>query len=83
MEDREYNWKIIFIVSLPISLIVGYVLKVSQSNILKWTAVIAGASAAGLITYAKDKKKSNVFTSSAVVLLISVIIVALQRINLI
>lgn len=81
MEQTEYNWKLILLVALPVSAIVGITYYISPNKILKWAALIIGAIAAASITYAYDKKKGNVFTAPAIVFLTALIVTALKKLG--
>ena len=48
---------------------------------LKWFYLVLGMIAASGITYIKDKKKQNVFTSGFVVLLVALIVHGLRNLG--
>ena len=83
MQEQEYKWGLILKVSFPAAIVVGLVFYKIQSDFLKWLVLIIGVFAAGGITYSRDKKKSNVFTAAALVLLTAIIILVLRRLSII
>ncbi len=83
MEEHEYNWEIILKISAPVSLVVAYVFYTGISDFAKWSVMALGIMAAGGITYSKDKKKGDIFTAMAVVLLAAVLTMLLRRAGII
>ena len=81
MDNKEYDWKLILLVSIPVSIGVGLIFWKLNNNFLKGLFLIIGSILAGGITYTKSKKKSNIFTSSAIILLVAVIITVLKRLG--
>ena len=72
--EEEYNWSLISIVSVPFALITAFIFYTSIANLWKWISLIAALLIAGGIIYAKDKKKSNIFTAVAIVFLTALIV---------
>lgn len=82
MEEQEYNWGLILKASIPISIIVGYTFYTNASNFLKWLVMLVGIAAAGGIVYSKDKKKGDIFTAAAIVMLTAVVVMAMKKIGI-
>ena len=79
--EKEYNWKKIMLGSVPVSIIMYFVFTSSMTLNLKWFYLVLGMIAASGITYIKDKKKQNVFTSGFVVLLVALIVHGLRNLG--
>ncbi len=79
MENDKYNWNIIVTRALPSAAVVGYVFYTVNNGFVKFIVLIIGSVAAGYWVMKRDKKKANVFTAAAVVVLVAVIISALKR----
>ena len=73
MED-EYNWNLILKVSVPFSLIEGYIFYTNVSDFWKWLSLIATLLLTGWIIYIKNKKKNNIFTAMGLVFLTVLVI---------
>ena len=71
--EEDYNWSLILKFSVPVSVIVGIVFYISISNFWKWIILLIGLVAAGALVYMNDKRKSNVFTAIAIVLLTTLV----------
>ena len=71
---EEYNWNLISKVSIPIGILVAAVFYLDTSNFWKYFSMVAGIILAGSIVYMKDRKKSNIFTASAIVFLAALIV---------
>lgn len=72
--EEEYNWNLILKIAVPVSLIEAYIFYTNISNGWKWFSLIVALLLAGGIVYAKDKKKSNVFTAAGIVFLAALIV---------
>ena len=72
--ERQYNWNLVLIVSVPIAIIETYIFYKNISNAWKWVSLLLGLFLASGIVYVKDKKKENVFTAAAIVFLVSLIV---------
>lgn len=72
--EEDYNWNIIMKVSVPIALIESYIFYTNISNGWKWFSLLLGLALAGIIIYAKDKKKSSIFTAVGIVFLAALIV---------
>lgn len=72
--EQEYNWDLILKISIPIAMIEAYIFYTSIRNGWKWFYLIVGLILAGGIVYAKDKKKSNIFTAIGIVFLAALIV---------
>ena len=81
--EKEYNWKAILFGSVPPSIVMFFVFTSGISRNFKWFYLVLGMAAAFGITYYKDKKKNNVFTSSFIVLIVALIVHGLRNLNLI
>ena len=79
--DQDYNWKTILFGAVPISVIMYFVFTSGISLNLKWFYLGLGMAASSGITYIKDKKKKNIFTSAFVVLLVAVVIHGLRNLG--
>ena len=82
MEEREYDWGTILKVSIPFSAIAGYFFYRDFLSLLRWAVLIIGSALAGYLVYRKDKRKANVFTAVAIVVLVSVVAVAVKKFGL-
>lgn len=72
--QQEYDWNLILKVSLPFSIIEGYIFYTNISKGLKWVSLIISLLLVGGIVYFKDKRKSNIFTAVGVVFLAALVI---------
>ena len=81
--EKEYNWKIILLGAIPISIIMFFVFTSGTSLNLKWFYLVLGMIASSGITYIKDKKKQNIFTSAFVVLIAALIVNGLRNLGFI
>ncbi|HLG23994.1 MAG TPA: hypothetical protein VI564_03645 [Candidatus Nanoarchaeia archaeon] len=81
--EEDYNWKVILSVSVPVSIIVGYLNYSSLSDTLKLWSVIIGSLVSAWIVYFISKKKSNIFTAAAIVFLVAIVIKFLKSSSLI
>ncbi len=77
--QEEYNWNLIFMVSVPIAIIEIYVFYTNISNTWKWLALLTGMLLAAGIVYLKDKRKSNIFTAAGIVFLVALIMRFLKQ----
>lgn len=67
--EENYNWNLILAVSLPVAITEAVLFYINLSNFWRWIVLIAGLLVTGVIIYTKDKKKTNIFTAIAIVLL--------------
>ena len=81
MDNKEYDWKLILMISIPVSIGVVLIFWKVDSDFLKGLFLIMGSLLSGWLTYRKSKKKSNIFTSAAIILLVAVIITLLKRLG--
>ena len=72
MED--YNWDLIVKVAGPVALVEAFIFYTNLTDGWKWFSLIAGLLLTGGIVYAKDKKKSNIFTAVGIVFLAALIV---------
>lgn len=79
--EEEYNWNLILMVAVPIALVEAYIFYKNISNNWKWFSLIIGLILAGGIVYAKDKKKSNIFTAVGIVFLVVLIVRFLKNLH--
>ena len=82
MEEHNYNWKLIFTITIPISIVTGLFFYFSESQILKSIMLIGGTLLASGITYRYDKMKANIFTSGSIIILVAVVITSLKKFGL-
>ena len=80
--EEEYNWNIILRSSLPVSAIMAFVFFTSLRNSLKWLVLVLAFIATYLMVYFQDKRKHNIFTAMAIVLLVSLIVHSLRKLGL-
>ena len=80
--EEEYNWNLILKVAIPIGLIEMYIFYTNINNLWKWLLLIIGQVIAGLIIYKKDKRKGNVFTTVAIIFLMTLIMRFLKNFGL-
>jgi hypothetical protein len=78
----EYNWKAILIGAIPISIVMFFVFNSDISRNWKWFYLILGMAAASGITYYKDRKKQNIFTSAFVVIIAALIVHGLKNLGI-
>lgn len=76
--EEEYNWSLILAVAAPIAIAEAYIFNTGLKSIWKWLILAVGLLSAGGIVYAKDKRKSNIFTAAAIVFL-AVLLVKLLK----
>jgi len=79
--EKEYNWKIILLGAVPASVAMFFVFTSGLSLNLRWFYLVVGMVAASGITYYKDKKKRNIFTSAFIVLLAALIVHGLRNLG--
>jgi|TARA_B100002003_G_C14133005_1_gene544909 hypothetical protein len=80
--EQEYNWKVILRSAIPVALVMAYVFFTNMGIRLKWFYLIMGLIATYFIVYFQDKKKHNIFTSIAIVLLIALIVYGSRNLGL-
>lgn len=71
MNEEDYNWSLIGKISVPISIVIGYLFRQDLSDFLRWLTLVVGVIASGVIMYTFDKKKANIFTAMGLVILLS------------
>jgi len=81
--EEEYNWNLILKIAAPIALIEAYIFYSNISSGWKWLSLIAGLLLAGAIAYAKDKKKSTIFTAVGIVFLTALIVRFLKNFGIV
>jgi len=81
--EKEYNWKAILIGSIPVSILMFFVFNSGISSGMKNFYLALGMLVSMGITYSQDKKKRNIFTSPFIVVLISLLVHALNRLGVI
>lgn len=81
--EQEYNWNIILRSSLPIALIMALVFFTNIRMGLKWFFLILALIITYFVVYFQDKKKHNIFTAMAVVLLVSLITYGIKNLGLV
>ena len=81
--EKEYNWKTILLGAIPVSVVIFFVFNSGISLNLKWFYLVFGMIASSGITYIKDKKKQNIFTSAFVVLIVALIVHGLRNLRFI
>ena len=79
--EKEYNWKAILFGAVPISVIMYFVFTSGISLNLKWFYLVVGMAASSGITYFKDKKMQNFFTSAFIVLIVALIVHGLRNLG--
>jgi len=79
----EYNWNLILSRSSPVAVAVGAIFYYSERKLFLWSSLAAGMVVAGLLIYAKDSKKQNVFTGCSIILLVAVAVYMLKKIGII
>lgn len=67
--EENYNWNLILLVSLPVAVIEFYLFYRNLSSAWRWLSLILAVLVTGAIIYTKDKRKTNIFTAIAIVLL--------------
>ena len=79
--EKENNWKAILMGAIPVSLVMLFVFLSGFSRNTKFFLMVLGAIIAALITYTRDKKKHNIFTSAFLVILISLVFYGLRSLG--
>jgi len=79
--EKEYNWKVILLGAVPVSIVIIFIFNTSISINLKWFYLIVGMAASFGITYYKDKKKRNIFTSAFLVVIVALIVHGLKNLG--
>jgi len=79
--EKQYNWKAILFGAVPVSVVMYFVFDSSISLNLKWLYLVFGMLASGGITYFKDKKRKNIFTSAFAVLIVPLIVHGLKNLG--
>ena len=72
--ETEYNWNLILKCSVPFALAVAYIFYTNLADAWKWSALVIGVLLSAMLVYINEKKKSNVFTAAAIVLLVALIV---------
>ena len=72
--EEDYNWDLIMKVSIPVALAVGVIFYLRISNAWKWSAFAIGLFLAALLVYINDKRKTNIFTTMGIVVLVAMIV---------
>ena len=67
--EEVYNWNLILKCSMPIAAVEAYIFYINLGDFWKWSALAVGVFLSGLLVYMNEKKKSNIFTAGAIVLL--------------
>ena len=80
--EYEYNWNVVLRSSLPIAVIMAIVFFTNINIRLKWFYLILGLIATYFVVYYQDKKKHNIFTAMALVLLIALIVYGSRNLGL-
>ncbi len=80
--EQEYNWNAILISSLPVALIMAIIFFTNVRIGLKWFFLTFGLIGTYFIVHHQDKKKQNIFTAMAIVLLVSLISYGLKNLGL-
>ncbi len=81
--EEDYNWNLILKIAVPIALIIAYLFYTNISSGWKWFSLIAGLFFSGAISYAKDKKKSTIFTAVGIVFLTALIVRFLKNFGIV
>lgn len=81
--EKEYNWKAILIGAIPVSVAMFFVFNSNIAMLSKWLYLISGMAAALGITYYKDRKKRNIFTSPFIVVIVALIVHGLKNLGFI
>ena len=79
--EEEYNWSIILKCSVPIALVEAYIFYTNLGSAWKWSALVVGISLSAMLVYINDKKKNNIFTAAAIVLLASLIVKLIKNLG--
>ena len=80
--EEEYNWNLILKCSVPVALLEAYIFYTNLADAWKWSALVIGASLSAMLVYINEKKKSNIFTAAAIVLLSALIVRFLKNLGL-
>ena len=80
--EEEYNWNVILRSSLPIAILMAIVFFMNISNRSKWIYLVLSLIVTYFVIYYQDKKRQNIFTGMALVLLIALIAYGLKRLGL-
>lgn len=79
--EEEYNWSLILKSAVPVALAVAYIFYTNLGDAWKWAALVIGVSLSAMIVYINDKKKNNVFTAAAIVLLAALIMKLIRNLG--
>ena len=80
--EEEYNWNLILKCSAPIAGVEAYIFYTGISDAWKWSALAAGVFLSAMLVYMNEKKKNNIFTAAAIVLLAAVAVRLLKNFGL-
>ena len=80
--EYEYDWKAVLFGAAPVSVVMFFVFNSGISRNLKWLYLVLGMAAALGITYYKDRKKQNIFTSAFIVLIAALIVYGLKNLGI-
>ena len=79
----EYNWKAILMGAIPVSIAMVFVFNSGISRNWRLFYLVLGMATAMGITYFKDKKKQNIFTSAFIVVIAALIAYGLNILDFI
>ncbi|MBI1936068.1 hypothetical protein HYS31_06525 [Candidatus Woesearchaeota archaeon] len=77
--EENYNWRLILLVSAPMSLLAAYIFYSAISSSWKWFLLIIALIVTGFIVYSREKKRSTVFTAVGIVFLAALVVRALKQ----
>ena len=80
--DEEYNWNIILRTSIPIAIIMAIVFYNNINIRWKYVYLILSLVITSFAVYFQNKKKENIFTAAALVLVISLVVHGLKNLGL-
>ena len=80
--EEEYNWSIILRNSLPVAAVMAFVFFTDIRTGLKWLILILALITTYLMVYFQSRKKHNIFTAVAIVLLVSLVVHGLRNLGL-
>jgi len=80
--EEEHNWSIILRNSLPVAAIMAFVFFTDIRTGLKWLILILALITTYLMVYFQSRKKHNIFTAVAIVLLVSLVVHGLRNLGL-